>query len=182
MGLFKKEHEYKSGEDVTELRKFRIISIACLALFSTSSLISPAANAAYSVLPKAGHCFQYTVAQVSASYAAKNPISCNSTHNMETYLVATWPISTNPMDMTREDHMKIISELCDFWGSFPNAEYSRSSKTKFNYWAWYPPNRAAWAKGQRWIRCDAMIGIFQTEDSWPPEKHISWKGKKLQEI
>lgn len=182
MGLFEREHASKLDEEMTEMRKFRILSIACFALFSTSSLISPAANAAYTVPPRAGQCFQYSVAQVSASYPTKNPINCNSTHNIETYLVATWPISTNPEDMTRKDRMKIVEGLCDFWGRFPNAQYSQSSKTKFNYWAWFPPNRAAWAKGERWIRCDALIGKFQKADSWPPESHISWKGTKLQKI
>jgi hypothetical protein len=101
---------------------------------------------------------------------------------METFAVATWPLSTNPVDMAEEDTMSIVNEYCDFWGNFPNAEFSRSSKTNFNYWAWYSPSRTAWAKGQRWIRCDAMIGIFKTADSWPPYAHISWKGSKVIKI
>ena len=182
MGLFKREHASKSDEEMTEMRKFRILSIACIALFSTSSLISPAANAAYTVPPRAGQCFQYSVAQVSASYPTKNPISCNSTHNIETYLVAVWPMSTNPQDMTQKDQNRISYELCDFWGRFPNAESSRSSKTRFNAWGWFSPNRAAWAKGERWIRCDAIIGKYQKSDSSFPEEFISWKGSKLQKI
>ncbi len=55
--------------------------------FACSILTAPGANAAYTVLPKVGQCFQYTDAQVSASYAPKNPISCSLTHNMETFAV-----------------------------------------------------------------------------------------------
>jgi len=147
--------------------------------FASSLLTSPAANAVYTVKPKIGQCFQYTMAQVSAAYPTKNPTSCSFSHNMETFEVATWPLSTNPADMTDEDKSLIAGESCDFWGTFPNAENSRLSKTEFNYWAWYTPSRAAWAKGQRWIRCDAMIGKFTSAESWPPFAHISWKGTKL---
>ena len=101
---------------------------------------------------------------------------------METFAVATWPLETNPVDMDSKDALDIANEYCDFWGTFPNAQNSRFSKTKFNYWAWYTPSPTAWAKGQRWIRCDAMIGKFKTADSWPPYVHISWKGSKINKI
>ena len=164
------------------IKRSKTFAMFLTTFFACSILSAPGAHAAYTVLPKVGQCFQYTKAQVSAAYAPKNPISCSSTHNMETFAVAKWPLNTNPADMEDEDKMSIVSEYCDFWGTFPNAEFSRSSKTNFNYWAWYTPSRTAWAKGQRWIRCDAMIGVFKTADSWPPEAHISWKGVKLNKI
>ena len=170
------------GVKMRNIKRSKTFAMFLTTFFACSVLSAPGANAAYTVLPKVGQCFQYTKAQVSASYAPKNPISCSSTHNMETFAVAKWPLSTNPADMEDEDKMSIVSEYCDFWGTFPNAEFSRSSKTNFNYWAWYTPSRTAWAKGQRWIRCDAMIGVFKTADSWPPEAHISWKGVKLNKI
>ena len=151
-------------------------------IIASSLLTSPTANAAYTVLPKVGQCFQYTRSQIAASYASKNPISCNSIHNMETFAVATWPINTNPADMADKDKWKIVDEYCNFWVTFPNAMNDRFSKTNFNYYAWYTPSRTAWAKGQRWIRCDAMIGKFEDADSWPPNSHISWKGAKLNKI
>ena len=151
-----------------------------LALISTSYLFAtPAANAAYTVLPKVGQCFNYTKSQVSASYASKNPISCSALHNMETFAVAKWPLSTNPVDLVESDTLDIVNELCGFWDTFPNAVNDRLSSTKFNFWAWYSPSRAAWAKGQRWIRCDAMIGKFSNDKEWPPASHISWTGLKL---
>jgi hypothetical protein len=98
---------------------------------------------------------------------------------METYAVGTWPVDTNPVDMELELTQEIVNEICNFWGTFPNARDSRSSTKSFNYWAWYSPSRAAWAKGQRWLRCDAMIGKFTAPDQWPPAIYVSWKGLKL---
>ena len=164
------------------MKRSKTFAICLATFFACSSLTTPGANAAYTVLPKIGQCFKYTDAQVSSSYASKNPISCSSTHNMETFMVATLPLDTNPVDMTDEDKMSLALEYCDFWGTYPNAQNNRLSKTNFNYWAWFSPSRAAWAKGQRWIRCDAMIGKFKTADSWPPYAHISWKGSKLNKI
>jgi hypothetical protein len=98
---------------------------------------------------------------------------------METFAVITWPLNTNPADMDEKDVSDLVFELCDFFGTFPNAKNSRFSTTSFNYWAWYTPSRSAWAKGQRWLRCDAMIGKFTSADQWPPATHVSWRGLKL---
>lgn len=150
---------------------------AVLALVGSLIFPSPA-SAAYTVKPQIGQCFQLTPAQVSASYATKNPVSCQSTHNAETFEVVDWPLATNPVDMAEEDALAIANETCAFWDTYPSAENNRFSKTQFNYWAWYTPNRAAWAKGERWLRCDAMIGKFKSSTSWPPYAYISWKGSK----
>jgi len=113
-------------------------------------------------------CFQLTPAQVSAPYATKNPVSCSSTHNAEIFEVVDWPLETNPVDMVHTDALKIASESCGFWDTFPDAQKNRLSKSEFNYWAWYTPDKAAWARGERWIRCDAKVGKFKSSTSWPP--------------
>jgi len=110
---------------MNRLKRIKTLSILLTALFASSLLTPPAANAAYTVLPKVGQCFQYTKAQVSASYAPKNPINCSLTHNMETFAVETWPLDENPADMDSEFTLDIVGELCDFWGTFPKAANSR---------------------------------------------------------
>ena len=130
------------------VKRTKAFSILLTTLFVGSLLTPPAANAAYTVIPKVGQCFQYTKAQVSAKYPPKNPVKCSSSHNMETFAVEIWPVETNPVDMDREATLDIVDELCNFWGTFRNAESSRGSTSSFNYWAWYTPSRAAWAKGQ----------------------------------
>ncbi len=160
-------------------KRTKTFSILLITLFASSLLTPPAASASYTVIPKVGQCFQYTKAQVSAKYPPKNPINCASSHNMETYAVEIWPVETNPVDMDRETTLEIVNELCNFWGTFPNANTSRMKTSTFNYWAWYTPSRAAWAKGQRWLRCDAMIGKFSSAEQWPPATYVSWKGLRL---
>ena len=161
------------------MKRTKVLSIFLTTLFATSLFAPSAENAAYTVAPKVGQCFQYTKAQVSAKYAPKNPIKCSSTHNMETFAVEIWPVETNPVDMERKTTLEIVIELCDFWGTFPNAYNNRLKTSDFNYWAWYTPSREGWAKGQRWLRCDAMIGKFSSAEQWPPATHVSWKGLKL---
>ncbi len=65
------------------------------------------------------------------------------------------------------------------YGILWSKEFGLGLTTSFNYWAWYTPSRSAWAKGQRWLRCDAMIGKFTSADQWPPATHVSWRGLKL---
>lgn len=157
--------------------KLLIAFSASILIFSIQ--VAPSGNAAYTAAPKVGQCFQYTKAQVSAKYAPKNPIKCSSSHNMETFAVEIWPVETNPVDMDRQTTLEIVAELCDFWGAFPDAFDNRMKTSDFNYWAWYTPNRAGWAKGQRWLRCDAMIGKFSSVEQWPPATFVSWKGFRL---
>ena len=155
-----------------------VASVAmAIGIFISFQFVTPA-EAAYTVKPQIGQCFQLTSAQVSASYATKNPVSCSATHNAETFEVVEWPLETNPVDMPQSDALGVAGETCGFWDTFQNAQGDRLSKSQFNYWAWYTPDRAAWAKGERWLRCDAMIGKFKTAKSWPPYAFISWKGSK----
>ena len=56
------------------VKRTKAFSILLTTLFASSLLTPPSANAAYTVIPKVGQCFQYTKAQVSAKYAPKNPI------------------------------------------------------------------------------------------------------------
>lgn len=145
------------------------ISIAICVILLASAVSTPA-NAAYTVKPKVGHCFLYTSADVSAPYATKNPVKCSGTHNSETYLVTKWPISTKPEDMPGDDALELADSLCRAWGSD-----GLIGNAFFTFWAWYTPNPAQWAKGERWLRCDAMRLLTKTE----PNKYASWRGTKI---
>ena len=109
----------------------------------------------------------YSVADVDAPYARKNPVSCSSTHNAETYLVTRWPLKTKPSEMSDEDALNLAESLCRSWG-----DDGLIKNPFFNFWAWYTPNPAAWAKGERWLRCDAMAVN-------KAGKYISWKGLRI---
>jgi hypothetical protein len=145
--------------------KRSIAIVGVLAVFS-SFLIQPA-SAAYTVKPKVGQCFMHTSADVSAPYARKNPVKCSSTHNAETYLVTKWPLKTKPELMDDEEALDLADSLCRAWG-----DDGLIDNGFFTYWAWYTPDPAAWAKGERWLRCDAMV----RNDA---KKYLSWKGLQL---
>ena len=148
--------------------KMRKTPSILLTAFLACSLLSPtAANATYTVKPKAGQCFMYSVADVDAPYARKNPVSCSSTHNAETFLVTKWPLKTKPSEMSDEDALNLAESLCRAWG-----DDGLLKNPFFNFWAWYTPNPAAWAKGERWLRCDAMAVN-------KAGKYISWKGLRI---
>lgn len=132
-------------------------------------LMTPA-NAAYTVKPKVGQCFNHSTADVSAPYALKNPVPCSATHTAETYLVAKWPLTKQPSELPEGDALEIANSLCRAWG-----QTGILTDTYFNYWAWYTPDPKAWAKGERWLRCDAMHVLNEN----PPFKYVAWKGAKF---
>jgi hypothetical protein len=144
----------------------RFLITALISTLVGATLASPA-KAAYTVKPKAGQCFLHTAADVDAPYARKNPVKCSGTHNAETYLVTKWPLKLKPSQMSDEDALYLAESLCRAWGTD-----GLLTNPFFTYWAWYTPNPTSWAKGERWLRCDAMA---ITDD----DKFISWKGSRL---
>jgi hypothetical protein len=157
--------QQSQGSSLDEIMKRLVIAVLISTMFG--GIFTPPANAAYTVKPKVGQCFLYSVADVSAPYARKNPISCSSTHNAETYLVTKWPLKMKPEEMSDEEALSLADSLCRAWG-----DDGLIANPFFTYWAWYTPDPAAWAKGERWLRCDAMAKN-------KAEKYISWKGQRL---
>ena len=141
--------------------------IPVLASTLVGGIFTSPANAAYTVKPKAGQCFMYSAADVDAPYARKNPVSCSSTHNAETYLVTKWPLKIKPSDMPDQEALDLAESLCRAFGTD-----GLLSNPFFTFWAWYTPDPVAWAKGERWLRCDAMA-VNKSN------KYISWKGQRL---
>ena len=84
--------------------------------------------------------------------------------------MAKWPLSEPPSALPDGDALEIASSLCRAWGTT-----GILTDSYFNYWAWYTPDPKAWAKGERWLRCDAMHVTNDTE----PYKYASWKGQKF---
>ena len=146
---------------------FGTVVITALAITNPTT-----AQAAYTVKPSVGQCFKHTNAQVSAPYASVNPISCTKAHNAEIFNLTKWPVSTPPEKMKDADKLAIADLACN---AFTEAGDGLLDGTDFNYWAWYTPDPKAWAKGQRWLRCDAMI----IKNSKEPYIYISWQGSRL---
>ena len=144
------------------------ISIFSLAMGVTLGVLVGAPAQATSPTPKVGNCYNLTNKQVDGAHPPSSPaINCARLHNAETYRIAKWPLKTNPVDMVYEDALSIAEELCTPWKP-ELSEY-------FNHWAWYTPDRASWAKGARWVRCDAMISFSESE----PFVFKKWLFKRL---
>lgn len=151
------------------MRKLIRITIA-VSCSLVSGLITAPANAAYTVKPKVGQCFMQSQTEISSPFALKNPINCSKTHNSETYIVAKWPLTEPPENLADGEGWEIANSLCRAWGKGGVLEGSY-----FTYWAWFTPDPSAWARGERWLRCDAMKTLNETE----PYKFATWKGLKL---
>jgi len=144
------------------------IPIFSLALGVTLGVLVGAPAQATSPTPKVGNCYNLTNKQVNGAHPPSSPaINCARLHNAETYRIAKWPLKTNPVDMVYEDAFSIAEVLCTPWKP-ELSEY-------FNHWAWYTPDRASWAKGARWVRCDAMISFSESE----PFVFKKWLFKRL---
>ena len=144
------------------------ISIFSLAMWVSLGVLVGAPAQATSPTPKVGNCYNLTNKQVDGAHPPISPaINCARLHNAETYRIAKWPLKTNPVDMVYEDALSIAEELCTPWKP-ELSEY-------FNHWAWYTPDRASWAKGARWVRCDAMISFSESE----PFVFKKWLFKRL---
>lgn len=144
------------------------ISIFSLAMGVNLGVLLGAPAQATSPTPKVGNCYNLTNKQVDGAHPPSSPaINCARLHNAETYRIAKWPLKTNPVDMVYEDALSIAEELCMPWKP-ELSEY-------FNHWAWYTPDRASWAKGARWVRCDAMISFSESE----PFVFKKWLFKRL---
>jgi len=144
----------------------RIVILVSLILVASASANAPA-NAA-STSPKVGNCYNLSNAQIDAEYSPKNaPINCARLHNAETYRIAKWPLKTNPVDMDPQDALDIADSLCQPWEP-EESQY-------FNFYAWYTPDKSSWAKGARWVRCDALI----TKNDQAPFIFKKWLFKRL---
>ncbi len=145
-----------------------VISL-CFSLVTT-----PAFAEAYTIAPKVGQCFMHTMADVSASNPQKNPIPCSKAHNAEIFQMSQWPSKTAPDQMAEKDAWNLADSICGF-----KAGASALNRSKFNYWAWYTPDKKAWGKGERWLRCDGMyISNAATAKEFSQYKFQTWTGRR----
>jgi hypothetical protein len=142
-----------------------LLSVGVMTLGAT------AVNAVSAPAPKVGQCFNYTNSEISMENVPKKAaVSCSLTHNIEVYRVAKYTYKKSPYDISESDLWSLANKACQPWKG-------NVAKTKFNYWAFYTPTKSQWAKGERWIRCDAAI--VTTNSSGDITAYTKWKGKKL---
>lgn len=137
-----------------------------LALVLLGAVMTPA-DAAYTVKPKVGQCFNLSAFEVSEPYAISNPVACSKIHNAETFLIAKWPLSVPPENLPEGEGLEVADSVCRAYG-----KGSVLQGYQFTYWAWYTPDPKGWARGERWLRCDAMMVLKEAD----PMEFKSWRG------
>jgi hypothetical protein len=120
--------------------------------------------------PKIGGCYLFTYKEFDAPSPLTNPIPCARTHNAETFWVAKWPLKLPPTRYTDDLIHSAAEKTCLMKWDFPE-------ESDLNYWAYFFPSPAQWAKGARWLRCDAMVQVAETGTF--NQKYLQWKGNAV---
>ena len=155
--------------------KFRTSLVVLIAIFSLSSMMVPVTHAVtpaskLELNPKIGSCYLFSSKELEAPSPLTNPIPCSRTHNAETFWVAKWPLKLAPSRYTEELIKNAAQKVCLAAWEFPE-------DADLNYWGYFHPSPAQWAKGARWLRCDALIQ--QSEVGTFNQKYLQWRGNAV---
>jgi hypothetical protein len=146
-----------------KFKRTLVIVMALLAVTEASS----AQAATLQLTPKLGGCYLFTEREFNAPSPITNPIACSKVHNAETFGIGTWPLKNQPWKYTEDMARDAAEQICmSFW------DYPEDSD--LNYWAYFTPSASQWAKGARWVRCDAMAMI--AEKGTFKQKFATWTG------
>jgi hypothetical protein len=139
-----------------------------LAGVSSVSAVTPASK--LEMNPKIGGCYLFSSKEFEAPSPLTNPIPCSKTHNAETFWVAKWPLKLAPSRYTDGLIHSAAEKTCLAQWGFPE-------EADLNYWAYFFPSKSQWAKGARWLRCDAMVQVAETGTF--TQKYLQWKGNAV---
>jgi hypothetical protein len=127
----------------------------------------PAQAVSLQSTPKLGGCYLFTEKELNSAYPLTNPIPCAKVHNVETFGIGTWPLKNQPWKYTEDMARDAAEQICMSFWDYPD-------DSDLNYWAYFTPSPAQWAKGARWVRCDAMAMI--AEKGTFKQKYATWTG------
>lgn len=139
-----------------------------LAGVSPVNAVTPASK--LELNPKIGGCYLFSSKEFEAPSPLTNPIPCSKAHNAETFWVAKWPMKLAPTRYTDDMIHSAAEKVC-------LAEWDFPEEADLNYWAFFYPSKTQWAKGARWLRCDAMV--LKAETGTFSQKYLQWKGNAV---
>ncbi|CAN2190523.1 hypothetical protein MCEJIRE27_00512 [Candidatus Nanopelagicaceae bacterium] len=145
------------------MRKFLVRAVALILIGS----IAPADAATLQSTPKLGGCYLFTEKEFKAPSPLTNPIACSKAHNAETFGIGTWSLKNQPWKYTDDMVHDAAEKICMSFWDYPDG-------SDLNYWAFFTPSAAQWAKGARWVRCDAMAMV--AENGTFKQKFATWSG------
>ena len=127
------------------MKKFALASVLCLVAGNLT--VTPAMAAS---TPKVGDCFFISPEELDSSNPISSKISCNFTHNLETYFVGKLSGTIDPNTQSDSALLTRVKQSCLNNWRFP-------SSSPLNYFAFYVPTSAQWRNGTKWLRCDGGI-------------------------
>ena len=139
-----------------------------MAGFTPVNAVTPASK--LELNPKIGGCYLFSSKEFEAPSPLTNPIPCSKAHNAETFWVAKWPMKLAPTRYTDDMIHAAAEKTC-------LAEWDFPEEADLNYWAFFYPSKTQWAKGARWLRCDAMV--LKAETGTFSQKYLQWKGNAV---
>jgi hypothetical protein len=144
----------------------KIISGFTISIILLTTLTTPAMAAS---TPKVGDCFFISPEELDSSNPISSKISCNVTHNLETYFVGKLSGTIDPNTQSDSALLTRVKQSCLSNWRFP-------SSSPLNYFAFYVPTSAQWRNGTKWLRCDGGIdnsgGVGGTQLG-------TWKGSAI---
>jgi hypothetical protein len=137
---------------------------------SVSPVYATTATSKLELKPKIGGCYLFSSKEFDAPSPLTNPIPCSKSHNAETFWVAKWPLKLPPSRYTDDLIHGAAEKACLTQWEFPE-------EADLNYWAYFFPSKSQWAKGARWLRCDAMMQVADTGTF--NQKYTQWKNNAV---
>ena len=147
-----------------------VISSLVFVLAGVSPVSASTPTSKLELNPKIGGCYLFSSKEFEAPSPLTNPIPCSRTHNAETFWVAKWPLKLAPSRYTDDLIHSAAEKTCLAQWGFPE-------EADLNYWAYFFPSKSQWAKGARWLRCDAMVQVAETGTF--TQKYLQWKGNAV---
>jgi hypothetical protein len=147
-----------------------VISLLVFVLAGVSPVSASTPTSKLELNPKIGGCYLFSSKEFEAPSPLTNPIPCSRTHNAETFWVAKWPLKLAPSRYTDDLIHSAAEKTCLAQWGFPD-------EADLNYWAYFFPSKSQWAKGARWLRCDAMVQVAETGTF--TQKYLQWKGNAV---
>ncbi|CAN2191087.1 hypothetical protein MCEMRE182_00518 [Candidatus Nanopelagicaceae bacterium] len=143
------------------------LATALAVIVLSSAFIAPAHAASLQLNPKLGGCYLFTEKELNSASPLTNPIACSKVHNAETFGIDKWPLKNQPWKYTEDMARDAAEQVCMQYWDYPD-------DSDLNYWAYFTPSPAQWAKGARWIRCDAMARL--SEKGTFKQMYATWTG------
>lgn len=135
----------------------RISAIAlCLAVSATLVLSACSNSPSDRLTPlPSGLCRVLTLADLSARTNNSNTVPCTRPHTAQTIKVGRFPTSVGSDYQAARVGAYAYRICAPAFESYLGATDSLVLRIQLS-WAWFGPTQAAWNRGARWFRCDAV--------------------------